>query len=239
MSSEWKGFNKKPGFIKGLFNSISGNYDKLNDIISFGLHRKIKQDVINQIEDYFPFTLHASHFTFLDLCTGTGDLASLLKQTYLEAKVIGVDFSEKMLDIARGKNPDIDFLETDCTNLPFEDESFDLCTISFGLRNIEDMEKALQEIYRVLKKGGIFINLDLGKPNKFFNLFCKPYMYLWVAILGKVFHGDETPYKYLAVSNETFPSPAELIKIYEKIGFSNITNKNYLFGQIASQTGKR
>lgn len=130
-------------------------------------------------------------------------------------------------------------MEADCTNLPFEDESFDLCTISFGLRNIEDMETAIKEIYRVLKKGGVFVNLDLGKPNKFFNLFLKPYMYLWVALLGKVFHGDETPYKYLAASNETFPAPAELVKIYEKIGFSNIKCKNYLLGQIAAQMSEK
>ncbi len=265
-NGKWKIFSKEPGFIKGLFNSISANYDKLNDIMSFGLHRRIKNDVIKQISS--PFTVYRSPFTILDLCTGTGDLAAILKEKYPEAKVVGVDFSPQMLEIAKKKysninypplaggskslisgrgiettqntnEPYIEFLEADCTNLPFEDESFDLCVISFGLRNIENMEKALQEIYRVLKKGGIFVNLDLGKPNKFFNLFCKPYMYLWVAILGKIFHKDETPYKYLAASNETFPAPAELIKIYEKIGFCNVKNKNYLFGQIASQISQK
>lgn len=237
MSGEWRGFNKKPKFIRELFNSISGNYDKLNDIMSFGMHKQVKKDVINESKNLL--TTHYSPLTILDLCTGTGDLAQILKEKYPEAKIIGVDFSPKMLEIASQKCPDIEFLEADCTNLPFEDESFDLCTISFGLRNIEDMEKALTEIYRVLKKDGIFVNLDLGKPNKFFNLFLKPYMYLWVALLGKVFHGDETPYKYLAASNETFPAPAELIKIYEKIGFSNVKNKNYLFGQIASQVSQK
>lgn len=226
-------FTKEPSFIKNLFNSISINYDKLNDIMSFRLHRKIKLDVINQIQNQFSI----SHFPFsiLDLCTGTGDLAVILKEKYPDAKVIGVDFSEKMLDIARKKNPNIEFLEADCSQLPFESESFDLCVISFGLRNVEDLEKVVKEIYRVLKKDGVFINLDLGKPNRFFNLFLKPYMYLWVALLGKIFHGETTPYKYLAASNETFPSPKELTQIYQKIGFSNIKNKNYLFGQIAGQ----
>lgn len=229
-------FTKHPKFIKELFNSISNNYDKLNDIMSFGMHRKIKKEIIDQIKNYKPFS-HSGiqQFSLLDLCTGTGDLAGLLRQTYPNAKVIGVDFSENMLKIAGQKYPDIEFLQADCTHLPLEDESFNLCVISFGLRNIENMQKALEEIYRVLKKGGIFINLDLGKPNKFFNIFFKPYMYLWVSLLGKFFHGDMTPYKYLAVSNETFPSQQELIKIYEKIGFKNIKNTNYLFGQIASQ----
>lgn len=225
-------FTKDSEFIKGLFNSISKNYDKLNDIMSFGLHKRIKRDAIAQIENYKPKTI-------LDLCTGTGDLAGLLKEKYPEAKVVGVDFSPQMLEIARQKYPEIEFLEADCTNLPFEDESFDLCVISFGLRNIEDMGKAIAEIHRVLRPYGLFINIDLGKPDKFFNLFLKPYMHLWVAFVGKIFHGDETPYKYLAASNETFPAPSELIKIYEKIGFSNIKNKNYLLGQIAAQVSMK
>lgn len=223
--------SKDSQFVKDLFNKISKDYDKLNDIMSFGLHRKIKKGVVNTI----PLFVQNSQLTILDLCTGTGDITAILKEKFSNAKIIGIDFSPKMLEIARKKHPDIEFLQGDCTQLPFEDESFDFCTVAFGLRNIPDLEKAVSEIYRVLKKDGIFINLDLGKPNIFFNLFLKPYMYFWVAILGKIFHGDETPYKYLAESNETFPAPAELMEIYKKIGFSQTKNKNYLFGQIASQ----
>lgn len=232
-------FSKNPEFIKNLFNNISPDYDKLNDIMSFGLHRKIKKDVINIL-----FKLHSSPFTILDLCTGTGDIARLLRQKFPNAQVTGVDFSPEMLEIARGKCgkddkgckcSNIEFIEVDCTQLPFEDNSFDICTISFGLRNIENIEQAISEIYRVLKPGGIFVNIDLGKPNKFFNLFFKPYMYIWVAMLGKIFHGDETPYKYLAQSNENFPHPLELEEIYKKQEFSNIKHKSYLFGQIAAQ----
>lgn len=233
-------FFKDSQLIKEMFNNISGNYDKLNDIMTFGLHKKIKKNVIKAFIDYKPF-IHSpkNPFTIVDLCTGTGDLAALLKKEYPNAQVGGVDFSPKMLDIARVKHPEVAFLEADCTNLPFEDEQFDLCIISFGLRNVEDIEKALKEIYRILKKDGLFINIDLGKPNKFFNFFLKPYMYFWVSFVGKLFHGDKTPYRYLAESNETFPSPKELIKAYEKVGFSEIKNKNYLFGQISSQLSKK
>lgn len=240
MRSEKSNFSKEPQFIKNLFNSISNNYDKLNDVMSFGLHRKIKQSIIGQITNYEPFNRSTiQSFTFLDLCTGTGDLAGILKEKYPQAKIIGVDFSKNMLEIANKKHPDIEFIEADCINLPFEDESFDLCIISFGLRNIENMEKALTEIFRVMKKGGVFINIDLGKPNKFFSIFLKPYMYLWVALLGKIFHGDETPYKYLAASNEDFPPQNRLIKIFKETGFSDVKNKNYLFGQVASQTARK
>lgn len=225
-------FSKEPTFIKGLFNSISKSYDKLNDIMSLGLHKKIKRDAIAQIGDYKPKTI-------LDLCTGTGDLAGILKEKYPEAKVIGVDFSPQMLEIARQKHPQIEFLEADCTNLPFENESFDLCVISFGLRNIEDMGKAIAEIHRVLRPYGLFINIDLGKPDKFFNFFLKPYMYLWIALMGRFFHGDATPYKYLAASNEDFPSQQDLMKLYKQYWFKPVKNKDYLLGQIAAQVSMK
>lgn len=225
-------FSKNPQIIKKLFNSISNDYDKLNDIMTFGLHKKIRQKAIMGL------ALN-SEAKILDLCTGTGDVAGILKKEHPDAQITGVDFSENMLKIAKTKHPEITFLEADCTQLPFENEQFDLCVISFGLRNIENIPKALAEIYRVTKKGGYFINIDLGKPNKFFNFFLKPYMYLWVSLLGKVFHGDETPYKYLAVSNEDFPSQAKLVEMFEEIGFSDVKNKNYLLGQIASQISKK
>lgn len=225
-------FSKNPQVIKKLFNSISKDYDKLNNIMTFGLHKKIRKDSV------IGLNLNPEA-KVLDLCTGTGDVAGLLKKEYPNAQITGVDFSENMLKIAKEKYPNIEFLEADCTQLPFENEQFDLCVISFGLRNIENIPKALAEIFRVTKKGGYFINIDLGKPNKFFNLFLTPYMYLWVSLLGKVFHGDETPYKYLAVSNEDFPSQSKLVEMFEKIGFSDVKNKNYLFGQIASQISKK
>lgn len=221
-------FSKNPAFIKELFNRISGDYDKLNNIMSLGLHNIIKKDATKNL------TLKQGA-KILDLCTGTGDLAAILKKRYPDAKVIGVDFSPKMLDIAKEKHPDIKFVEADCSALPFENEEFDLCIISFGLRNVENIENVLFEIFRILKKGAIFINIDLGKPNRFWNFFLKPYMYIWISLMGKFFHGDETPYKYLAVSNEDFPSQSELIELYKKIGFTNPKNKNYVHGQIASQ----
>lgn len=226
--------DKAPKNIKKLFNNIATDYDKLNDIMTFGWHKKIKIDVINKCKKQ-----NQNPSKILDLCCGTGDMSGLLKKTYPQSDIIGVDFSENMLNIAREKYTDIKFLEADCTDLPFENNSFDVCVISFGLRNIEDLNKVLKEILRVLKSDGIFINLDLGKPNKFFNLFLKPYMYIWVALMGKLFHGDETPYKYLAWSNESFPSQGELVKIYEKIGFWDIKNENYMFGQIARQVAKK
>lgn len=220
----------KSEFVRKLFDNISNNYDKLNNIMTFGLHNLIKKDVFENLSIKEPKKI-------LDLCTGTGDIAFILHKKYPTAEIVGMDFSQKMLEIAKKKHQSINFVQGNCMGLPFEGESFDACTISFGLRNVENIEKVVDEIHRVLKKGGVFVNLDLGKPNKFFNFFLKPYMYIWVAFLGKVFHGDETPYRYLAESNEDFPSPEKLVKIYEKAGFKELKKKDYLFGQISMQRG--
>lgn len=225
-------FSKNPEFIQELFNSISTNYDKLNSLMSLGMHKRIKKDAVNKVE-------LQDGAKILDLCTGTGDLAGMLRDKYPKSPIVAVDFSKNMLEIAQKKYPDIDFVNADCTQLPFEGEQFDLCVISFGLRNTENINKTLKEIYRVLKPGGYFINVDLGKPKGLVKYFLKIYMYIWVAILGKVFHGKSEPYKYLAVSNESFPSQNILLKLYREIGFQEAKNKDYVFGQIASQVCRK
>lgn len=226
--------DKNPKDIKKMFNSIAYNYDKLNNIITLWQNIKMKHKVVKNLK-----YLNKDKAKILDLCTGTGDIAGIINNTYPQFEVIGVDFSEKMLEKAREKYPYINFTEADCTELPFPNDTFDACIISFGLRNIQNMGKALSEIKRVLKSGGIFINLDLGKPNFLFNILLKPYMYIFVAIAGKIFNGEDTPYRYLAKSNETFPSPKELLKLFMINGFEKIKTKGYLFGQVGLQVMKK
>lgn len=218
--------------IRQMFDNIANDYDKMNNLMTFNLQKVIKRDVLSKIKG-------KNCSEILDLCTGTGDMAIFALKTFPNSKITAIDFSEKMLELARKRSNKINFIEGDCTKLPFADNCFDVCMISFGLRNIPNMESVISEIFRVLKSGGIFVNIDLGKPNKFFNVFLKPYMYLWVAILGKIFHGDETPYKYLAKSNELFPSPDELVKIYAKLGFKNSEIFKYFFGQVSAQISQK
>ena len=216
-----------------LFNSIAKNYDKINNAISLFTHQSVRKKAINKLSD--------SHVKILDLCCGTGDIINLIRKKYPNSEITGIDFSENMLDIAKSKFKDINFIKQDISKdkLPFSDNSFDLCTISFGLRNVENMTSVLKEIYRVLEPNGTFFNLDLGKPNKFWNIFLKPFMYIYVPFAGKIANGNNLPLKYFVHSNEKFPHPDDLKKIYEKIGFKQITRKDFLFGQLSCQICKK
>ncbi len=212
--------NKNPQKIKEMFNSIAKDYDFNNNIISFGLHKTIKKLAIN----YFNINGKC-----LDLCTGTGDIAGFLKNN--GAEVIGLDFSTKMLEIARKKHPKIQFVEGDCTNLPFENNSFDVVTISFGLRNIENYDKALDEINRVLKPNGKFLHLDFAKKNVIANLVYD----LIIPKLVKIFYKNELPYEYLVQSKKLFFNEKELIKLFENHKFKIISKKDFLLGAISCQ----
>lgn len=211
--------NKSPKNIQNMFNSIAGGYDKLNDVISFGMQKKIKAECVRML-DLEPST------KLLDLCTGTGDFIGLanLKNS------VGVDFSEKMLEIAKKKFPKTEFIQADCTDLPFEDNSFDVVTMGYGLRNIQDRKQALSEVYRVLKPQGKFLQLDFGEKNlagKVFE-FATP-------IFAKIFKTDATAYKYLIDSKRDFPSPKELVKEVETHGFRVKEVKYFVFGAISCQ----
>lgn len=211
--------NKNPQKIKEMFNQIAEKYDFNNNLISFGLHKFVKKIAISKIN----FSGKC-----LDLCTGTGDIAGFLDKNKCE--VTGLDFSENMLKIAKSKHPDIEFIEGDCTNLPFADNSFDAVTISFGLRNIEDYNKALDEIYRVLKPNGIFFHLDFCKNNLLANLI---YNFI-IPKLVKIIYGEDLPYKYLVQSKKEFFDNKQLKELFEQHKFINQKTSTYLFGTIAS-----
>ncbi len=216
--------DKDPKKIKEMFNQIAKKYDFNNNLISFGLHKMVKKLAINS----FDFSGKC-----LDLCTGTGDIAiNLYKQG---CNVTGLDFSKNMLEIARKKHPNIDFIEGDCTSLPFKDNSFDAITISFGLRNIQDYNTALDEIYRVLKTNGKFFHLDFCKENILANILYD----FFIPKLIKIFYGNDLPYKYLVQSKQEFFDNKTLQTIFENHGFNFETQKTFLFGTISCQICKK
>lgn len=213
--------NKKQEDVKKLFDTISAQYDKNNDIISFGTHKYAKKHSIEILN-------LKSGYKILDLCTGTGDIAGFIKQKCPECTVIGLDFAPKMLETARKKFSNVEFVEGDCTKLPFPNNSFDTITMSFGLRNIEDKDTVLKEISRVLKKGGEFMHLDFGKNNP-----AADFIYdKTVPVLIKIFYDNHDLYNHLIHSKQEFLKPAELIKKFEEHNFIFKCKKNYLLGMI-------
>lgn len=221
--------------IETLFNNISKKYDLINDMMSFGLHNIIKSLAVKNTPNINPLKI-------LDLCTGTGDIAVKLSKKYKNAQIIGVDFSDKMLEVAQKKirpYKNISIKKMDITKLDFEPETFDLCFISFGLRNLSDINQTLIDIKKVLKPNGVLSILDLGKPNKIVAPIYNFYFNNIVPIIGKIFNKEITPYKYLVESVKTYPSQKELIEILNGHGFNNCKNINYMFGTISQQIAQK
>ena len=214
---------KTPEAIHTMSNMIAKRYDMINNIMSFGTHLGVKSACIKSL-DIKP------HDNVLDLCCGTGDLAGLIKKIQPQACVTGIDFSENMLDIAKDKYTNVQFFQGDATSLPYEDNTFNIVTMGFGLRNIQNAEKAVEEVYRILKPNGKFLHLDFGEKN----LISKIYDKLTPLIVSR-FTDNAPAYSYLIKSRQIFPIPAELIKDFESKGFKLYKRKDYLFGVISSQ----
>lgn len=221
--------------IQEMFNKIAQNYDRLNDVISFNGQLSVKKKAIENV----PLK---SDFKILDVCTGTGDIAIYIAKSVVKnGKVIGIDFSDNMLAIAKNKAQGVDnieFFKADALNLPFAEGEFDASFVSFGLRNIPKLKEALLEMKRVTKKGGFVVNLDTGKPKGIFKFFHYLYFFMLVPILGRLFNGDESAYKYLPESTKKFPSSQELSEIFCDIGLSEIKTYDFIFGAISQQVGK-
>ena len=210
-----------------IFNKIASYYDKVNNIISLGLHKIIKKDSIKMLEII-------DNSKVVDLCTGSGDFVHIINKQSKSLEIIGVDNCENMLKIAKKKNPNNLFINADCTNLPFDNNSIDYITISFGLRNIINRAVALKEINRVLKRGGKFLHLDFGKHNILSSLFN-----LYVITLTKFVGYDNNSYKWLIQSKNNYPEPRDLIEEFEKIGFTCVKTKSYFFDTISLQIMKK
>lgn len=212
--------NKKEQ-VAQMFDTISNEYDGLNRVISFGIDIKWRKKVVAIIAKTQPNRI-------LDIATGTGDLAINLVQTKAE-EIIGLDISAGMLEVGRkkiaAKNLDnkITMMLGDSENLPFEDHSFDAITVAFGVRNFENLEKGLSEIYRVLKPQGIFVILETSVPTKTpFRQGYKFYTRYILPTIGKVFSKDRVAYSYLSESASVFPYGEALNNILKQIGFNNV-----------------
>jgi len=215
--------------VAKMFDTISGNYDNLNRVISFGIDVKWRKKVLKLVAGTNPEKI-------LDIATGTGDLAILLAQTKAK-KIIGLDISEGMLEVGKNKieerklSQTIEMVLADSENMPFEDDYFDAITVAFGVRNFEHLEKGLAEILRVLKPGGIFVILETSVPDKTpykqgYNFYSKNIL----PLIGKLFSKDDVAYGYLSESAASFPYGEALNNILRKTGFIEVKAMPQTFG---------
>ena len=215
--------------VAQMFDTISGNYDGLNRVISFGIDIKWRKKVLQLVSDKNPKTV-------LDIATGTGDLAILMTKTTAE-RIVGLDISAGMLDVGRKKieaqklSDKIEMILADSENMPFENDTFDAITVAFGVRNFETLEKGLAEILRVLKPNGIFVILETSVPEK------TPYKQGYtfysrniLPLIGKLFSKDDSAYQYLSESASVFPYGEVLNNILRKIGFIDVVSLPQTFG---------
>ncbi len=216
--------------VTKMFDTISGEYDGLNRVISFGIDQKWRKKVVNIVNSINPENI-------LDIATGTGDLAIMFAENTSANKIIGLDISEGMLNVGKEKvlkkklDKRIEMVVGDSEKLPFTDNYFDAITVSFGVRNFETLETGLKEILRVLKPNGKFVILETSVPTKF--PFKQGYLFhsnILLPLIGKLFSKDKKAYGYLSESAANFPYGEKLNNILRKVGFINVENHPQTFG---------
>lgn len=219
--------------VENMFNSISGSYDRLNLILSFGTDRRWRRRAIDLIGR------HIRPLKILDVATGTGDLAVAALRLDPE-KITGIDISEKMLALGRdkieklGHTARIELLQGDSEHIMFPDMSFDVAMSAFGVRNFEDTSAGLREMYRVLRPGGMIMVLEFSRPAKFpMKQFYGFYFTRILPWIGRKVSGNPGAYNYLPESVMSFPDNEDFLILLQKAGFINTAQKK-MTGGIAS-----
>lgn len=219
--------------VHDMFKSIAKSYDKTNDVLSFGVHRLWRYQSLRFAGINRQFPIQA-----LDLCCGTGDfLIATKKMTHPSSTYIGVDFVWDMLPIAlhktRAQGDRIVYINADTLSLPVKDNSIDLCTIGFGIRNLDSTESGLCEMHRVLKLGGKLVVLEFGTPHLFgFKQVFKLYSKYIMPFLGALCSGNRSAYEYLPETSAAYPCREEFCSLMKKSGYQNVTYRSF-FGGIA------
>jgi demethylmenaquinone methyltransferase/2-methoxy-6-polyprenyl-1,4-benzoquinol methylase len=210
--------------VTKMFDTISGEYDGLNRLISLGLDQKWRDNVVDIVAGHSPDVI-------MDIATGTGDLVIKMAHKTKASRLVGLDISTGMLEIGKLKVEDeqlkdrVEMVVGDSENLQFDNDTFDAITVSYGVRNFEDLERGLAEILRVLKPGGILVILETSVPQKFpFKQGYYVYSNLVVPTLGKLFSKDRVAYGYLSKSASKFPYGEEFNNILKKVGFKKVEN---------------
>ena len=221
---------KKGSQVAEMFDNIAHSYDFLNHSLSFGVDKFWRRAAIKSLKPYAPKDI-------LDVATGTGDFAILTARMLKPKSLIGVDISEGMIAVGRKKVEkkglaDIITLKADdCMQLSFPDNSFDAVTVAYGVRNFENLDRGLKEMYRVLRSGGRLVIVELTVPDKFpmkqlFSIYSK----VTFPIMGKLISHDNSAYKYLPATMKAFPHGPQMKEILERAGFKNTKYNDFILG---------
>jgi demethylmenaquinone methyltransferase/2-methoxy-6-polyprenyl-1,4-benzoquinol methylase len=212
--------------VRVMFDRIAPVYDAMNHVMTAGLDRRWRRRTAEAAV--------RPGDRVLDACCGTGDLA--LACARLGGRVTGLDFSERMLERARRKASELEWVRGDLLSLPFADSTFDAATIGFGIRNVEDMERALRELRRVLRREGRLGILEITRPHGLLAPFYRVWFDGIVPLLGKVLPGGSA-YTYLPASVRRFPGPEDLAELMRSAGFDEVRYERFAGGIVALHTG--
>ena len=229
---------EKAGKVAEVFHSVAGNYDLMNDLMSGGIHRLWKRVTIEMSG------VRPGH-SVLDIAGGTGDLAAKFSRIVgPEGTVVLADINDSMLKVGRdrlvdrGITDNVRFSQADAQHLPFPDNTFDVITIAFGLRNVTDKDMALRSMLRVLKPGGELLVLEFSKPpNSLLSKIYDGYSFNILPKLGKLFANDADSYQYLAESIRMHPNQETLQGMMDNAGFENTDYHNMTGGIVALHRG--
>ena len=215
-----------PDAVRTMFDRIAPVYDAMNHAMTAGLDRRWRAETARAVV--------SPGDRVLDSCCGTGDLAIACLRA--GGRVTGLDFSERMLDRARRKSDEVEWVEGDALALPFAENSFDAATVGFGVRNLEDLGKGLGELRRVLRPGGGLAVLEITTPRGLLRPFYKLWFEGLVPLAGKLLPGGSA-YTYLPASVRRFPEAKELAELMDFAGFEQVRYRFFAGGIVALHTG--
>ncbi len=225
--------------VREMFSRLAWRYDLVNDVMSFGMHRRWKRETA-----HLALEGRSEGARLLDLCCGTGDICFFAEEMANKCvQVVGLDFTLPMLAVARRRKTAGDrgsaFAQGDALSLPFPGGSFDAITVGYGLRNIADPEAALGEMRRALAPGGRAVILDFGKPdNPAASALYMAYLRTIMPTVGWLFHGDPETYLYIPESLKRYPAQRGVEEMMRRVGFVNVRYENRLLGAMGINIGE-
>ncbi len=216
--------------VEHMFDRIAHSYDLLNHCLSLGIDKRWRRAAINSLRPYAPKKM-------LDVATGTGDFALLAARTLEPESLLGVDISEGMLEVGRkkilqaGLADVVSFRREDCMALSLPDGEYDALTVAYGIRNFQDLDRGLSEMYRVLRPGGRLVIIELTAPRRFpmRQLFWL-YSHVLMPLVGRLVSRDSKAYSYLPATMEAFPQGEVMREILQKAGFREVEFRRFTFG---------